>query len=82
MILNEEQAGFRPNRSTQDVLLIAIDDWKKVLDLGQTVTTVMIEFSKVDSIHHNLVLRKLYAYMVQSWYGSQTTWQGGSRGCC
>lgn len=58
MILSEEQDGIRPNRSTQDVLLIAIDDWKKVLGLGQTMTTVMIELSKAfDSINHNLVLR-------------------------
>ena len=50
-ILNEEQAGFRPNRSTQDVLLRTIDDWKKVLDLGQFVATVMIDLSKAfDSV--------------------------------
>ena len=39
-ILNKEQDGFRPNRSTQDVLLRATDDWKKTLDLGQFVATV------------------------------------------
>ena len=32
-ILNEEQAGFRPNRSTQDILLRTIDDWKLHLNL-------------------------------------------------
>ena len=46
-ILNEEQAGFRPNRSTQDVLLRATDDWKKALDLGQFVATVMIDLGKL-----------------------------------
>ena len=45
-ILKEEQAGFRPNRSTQDILLRSIDDWKTALDLGHVVATVMIDLSK------------------------------------
>ena len=66
-ILNEEQAGFRPNRSTQDVLLRATDDWKKALDLGQIVATVMIDLSKAfDTINHDLLLRKLNAYGIQN----------------
>ena len=55
-ILREEQAGFRPNRSTQDVLLRATDDWRKALDLGQLVATVMIDLSKAfDTINHEEV---------------------------
>ena len=62
----KEQAGFRPNRSTQDVLLRATDDWKKALDLGQFVATVMIDLSKAfDSINYDLLLRKLYAYGIR-----------------
>ena len=65
-ILCEEQAGFRPNRSTQDVLLRATDDWKKALDLGQFVATVMIDLSNAfDSINYDLLLRKLYAYCMR-----------------
>ena len=45
-ILKKEQAGFQPNRSTQDVILRATDDWKRALDCGQTVATVMIDLSK------------------------------------
>ena len=56
-ILCEEQAGFGPNRSTQDVLLRATDDWKKALDLGQSVA--------FDSINYDLLLRKLYAYGIR-----------------
>ena len=44
-ILTEEQAGFRPSRSTQDVLLRATDVWKKALDIGQLVATAMIDIS-------------------------------------
>ena len=65
-IMSEEQAGFRPNRSTQDALLRAIDDWKSALDSGQTVAAVMIDLSKAyDSINHNLLLKKLHVYGVQ-----------------
>ena len=32
-ILKEEQAGFKPNRSTQDIFLRTIDDYKTSLDL-------------------------------------------------
>ena len=57
-ILKEEQAGFRTNRSTQDVILRATDDWKRVLDCGQIVATVMIDLSKAfDTINHNLLLK-------------------------
>ena len=56
-ILKEEQAGFRPNRSTQDILLRTIDDWKTALDLGHVVATVMIDLPKAfDTINHNLLL--------------------------
>ena len=62
-ILNEEQAGFRPNRSTQDILLRTIDDWKTALELSHVVATVMIDLSKAfDTINHNLPLEKLDAY--------------------
>ena len=71
-ILNEEQAGFRPNRSTQDLLLRATDDWKKALDLGQIVATVMIDLSKAfDTINHDLLLGKLNAYGIQ---GAELAW--------
>ena len=31
-LLRENQSGFRPNRSTQDVLLKTVDDWNLALD--------------------------------------------------
>ena len=77
-ILSEEQTGFRPNRSTQDALLRAIDDWKSALDSGQIVAAVMIDLSKAfDSINHNLLLKKLHAYGVQgvelAWFSNYLT---------
>lgn len=57
-ILKEEQAGFRPNRSTQDILLRTIDDWKIALGNRKPVATVMIDLSKAfDTINpHKLQL--------------------------
>ena len=78
MILSEEQTGFRPNRSTQDALLRATDDWKSALDSGQTVAAVTFYLSKAfDSINHNLLLKKLHAYGVQgvelAWFSDYLT---------
>ena len=77
-ILSEEQTGFRPNRSTQDALLRAIDDWKSALDSGQIIAAVMIDLSKAfDSINYNLLLKKLHAYGVQgvelAWFSNYLT---------
>ena len=60
-LLRENQSGFRPNRSTQDVLLKAIDDWKLALDDNKIVVSVLIDLSKAfDIIDHDLLLQKLH----------------------
>ena len=69
-ILKEEQTGFRPNRSTQDILLRTVDDWRGALDDGDVVATVMIDLSKAfDTINYGLMLKKLseklWAYCVR-----------------
>ena len=71
-LLNDAQSGFRPNRSTQDVLHRTVDDWKIALDQGEIVGTVMIDLSKAfDIIDHPLLLKKLDAYGVR---GSELKW--------
>ena len=71
-ILKEEQNGFRPKRSTQDVLLKTVDDWKKALDQGEIVATVLIDLSKAfDTINHKLLLEKLHAYGIR---GTEWAW--------
>ena len=64
-LINEVQAGFRPNHSTQDVLLKTVDDWRTSLDKGDIVGTIMIDLSKAfDSIDHIMLLKKINAYGV------------------
>ena len=80
-ILKEEQAGFRPNRSMQDILLKTIDDWKTALDLGYVVATVMIDLTKAfDTIYHNLLIEKSDAYGIRG-VELSTTYLKESREC-
>ena len=60
-ILTPFQSGFRPNHSTEDVLLRTVEDWRFDVDRGKAVAAVFIDFTKAfDSISHSLLLRKLH----------------------
>ena len=56
-ILTEEQAGFRANRSTQDVLLRVTDEWRKAVDAGMTVAAAFFLdlYRAFDSVNHDLM---------------------------
>ena len=59
-ILTPYQSGFRPNHSTEDVLLRTVEDWRQEVDQGKAIAAVFIDFSKAfDSISHPLLLKKL-----------------------
>ena len=59
-ILTPFQSGFRPNHSTEDVLLRTVEDWRREVDQGKAIAAVFIDFSKAfDSISHPLLLKKL-----------------------
>ena len=65
-LLDLSQSGFRPHHCTQDIFVKSVNDWKIALDAGKVVGTVLINLSKaLDTIDHNLLRRKLYAYGVR-----------------
>jgi hypothetical protein len=66
------QSGFRPNHSTQTLLLHCLDDWYKALDRKQYVGVVFLDISKAfDTVDHNLLLTKLSQLGLSS---SATSW--------
>ena len=61
-ILNENQHGFVPGKSTCSQLLEALYDWTSGLDVGDIYDVVTIDFRKVfDVIPHDILVRKLIA---------------------
>ena len=61
-ILNENQHGFVPGKSTCSQLLEALYDWTSGLDLGDIYDVVTIDFRKAfDVIPHDILVHKLIA---------------------
>ena len=59
-ILNNEQSGFRKNRSTVDNLFQLINDFQEAKISGERMHAVFVDFEKAfDKVNHSLLLYKL-----------------------
>ena len=56
-------SAYRKSYSTNHVLIRLIENWKKSLDEKKFVGAVLMDLSKAfDSIHHDILIAKMYAY--------------------
>lgn len=59
-LLSEYQSGYRPGHSTKTAMIKICDDIGIVLDKGNKVIMILLDFSKAfDSISHSMVCKKL-----------------------
>ena len=77
-VLYEYQFGFRSKHSTQQALITLVDRVTKSLDRNNIIISLFIELKKAfDTVHHRILLRKLYAYGIRSvllkWFDSYLT---------
>ena len=77
-ILYDYQFGFRSKHSTQQALITLVDRVTKSLDRTNIVVSSFIDLKKTfDTVHHRILLRKLYAYGIRGvllkWFESYLT---------
>jgi hypothetical protein len=65
-LLSDCQHGFIAGRSCTTNLLATLDDWTRILDEGEAVDAVYLDFAKAfDSVPHERLLRKIQALGIQ-----------------
>ena len=63
LILSVFISAYRKYYSTNHVLIKLMEDWKKHLDDGKFVGTILMDLSKAfDCVSHDLLIAKLHAY--------------------
>lgn len=65
-LLSDAQYGFRPGRSCVIQLLEILDEWTKIVDNGDPIDVIYLDFSKAfDSVAHERLLFKLHNMGIQ-----------------
>ena len=60
-LLHPHQGAYRSGKSTQDILLVAVDSIVHLLDRGETVCAAFLDLRKAfDSLDHHILLQRLY----------------------
>ena len=73
-LFNENQHGFRSQRSCVTQLLEVIEEWYEVLDNGGCVDAVYLDFQKAfDTVPNQRLLNKLHSYGIR---GKILNWVG------
>jgi len=68
-IIYEHQYGFRQKHSTQQAIITLVDRITHSLDKGDIVISVFLDLKKAfDTVDHNILLKKLYAYGIRGNY--------------
>ena len=73
--LHDHQFGFRPARSTTQLLTLAVNDWKLAQDRGETTSVAFVDLSKAfDRVQHQQLLIALHGMGVHAsalrWFAS------------
>ena len=64
-LLSDRQSGFRPQHSTQDVLMYVTDCWRKAIDESKFTAAAFLDVSKAfDCVNYDILLSKLACYGV------------------
>ena len=57
-LLHPQQGAYRAGRSTQDILLVAVDSIVHLLDKGEAVCAAFLDLRKAfDSLDHHILLQ-------------------------
>ena len=62
-LISNKQYGFLPGRSTTLQLLKVLDEWTEILDKGDQIDAVYMDFMKAfDKVPHNRLMQKIHDY--------------------
>ena len=65
-VLYDQQYGFKQKHSTQQAIIMIVDEIIKSLDAGDIVISVFLDLKKAfDMVDHHILFKKLYAYGIR-----------------